>query len=211
AVRAVTWAGPAYVARGRYRSLREPLARRVLRSKRREVAVLADRARGRYEPVGRRPREPSADADALRAGGGDLVEAHPRQREHVHRPRDGRADRGDGVGRAQARRIEDVCACGLVGPEARDRVGELGIAADVALRTRRDEERERQRLSRRDSVGQTRDGVVDRVERAEPVRLLRLRGHRASRLNIVHATSAPTPYPVAEAAAAPEAPNADTS
>ena len=64
-----------------------------------------------------------------------------RQRQHVDRLRDRVAHRADLLDARQARRVEHVGAGLLVRLEARDRVVQVGVAADVVLRARREHER----------------------------------------------------------------------
>jgi hypothetical protein len=103
--------------------------------------------RGRHR-VYRGPRQAATDADPLRAGLDDLCHGHSRKCEDVHRLRDRFADRADLRRRSQAGRVEDVGACSLVRLQPRDRVVEIGVAADVVFGPRRQRERKAESAGR---------------------------------------------------------------
>ena len=96
--------------------------------------------------------ERAADADALRAGLDDLGIDRPGCASTFTRLRDVAShDRADLVAAAQAGRVEHVGARALVGLQARDRVVEVGVAADVVLGSRGEREREVERAGRLDA------------------------------------------------------------
>src|SRR4029453_8279212 len=90
------------------------------------------------------PGQRAAHADAPAAGLGDLAHREPRVCQHVERPGRRLRDGPDLVAAAQPGRIEDVGAGRLVTLPGRDRVVEVGVAADVVLGPRGEREGEAQ-------------------------------------------------------------------
>lgn len=114
----------------------EPVGKRWLRAEQREVAAVADRGRRLGERVDRRPGERAADTDALRTRACELGEAQVTYREDVDRLRDGVTDGADLVQGAQAGGVEDVRARRRERLQARDRVVEVRVAAQMVLGAR---------------------------------------------------------------------------
>ena len=169
---------PAAIASERDRRLAE----------RERVVIARDARRGRQQPIDvaevplvrtllgggaharhRRSPERCRQADAAHAGGLERGEV-PRLALHadheVDRLGHRRADRAHGVEVGQRRREQHVGAGRLVRLQARDRVGEVGLAAEEVLGARGDREsRERQRPRRPHRRGDARRGELDRIQR----------------------------------------------
>ena len=139
----------------------------IERSRYPNVPLILDLAGGVDEAGHGRAIERGREADALDAGGGEIGDGEraPLDADHeVERPLEAGADLLDCREIRQARRKQHVGAGFLVGLEAPDGVGEIGIAADEVFRPRREQEFCRQRAGRSDGGLDTAKGVVGVVD-----------------------------------------------
>ena len=104
-----------------------------------EVALVDDQLRRLDQAVRRRPGQPAANADALRARLGDLGEGQPKpaEGENVDRLRDRVADGLDLLRAEQRGGVEDVGSRLLEGAQPGDGVIEIRVAAQEVLGARR--------------------------------------------------------------------------
>src|SRR5258706_12145287 len=101
-----------------------------------EAAFLGNELRRPHEATPRGPRERSTDADPAHAERRNIAQRHVAgpSKQQIHRfGRDSGDDRGDILGRANARRVQAIGARVRIRLQSRNRLREIGTADEKAL------------------------------------------------------------------------------